>query len=323
MKFLFLNSAPIISFGMAKGFEQAGQTVRVINSTAEHQRDKNFLFDLIADYKPDFAFTEGGDSLQNILFPALHTMNVEHIYWAIEDPPDYERLSLPYARNSKFVFTPCEECISWYAGQGIEAGLLNFACLPEFHKKVPREEAYSHDIIFVGNNYNRHTCRVIGREIVLIPVIEHGYDVKIYGNDWWLNPFFGYTLEEKHYGGYLAYENLPAAYSSSKIVLGMHSVDSSKTMMSMRTFEVLGCGAFYLTQWTPAIENLFENHKHLVWTKSAQETVALVDYYLSHDKEREEIARQGQEFVYQNHTYLHRADVVLQMVQNRQKGVVL
>lgn len=317
MKFLFLNSAPIIKYGMAKGFEQAGQTVKVINTAAEYNNDKNFLYSLINEYHPDYAFTEGGDSLQNILFPALHNMKVNHIYWAIEDPPDFELLSLPYAKNSRYIFTPCEECISWYAKHGIKAEYLHFGCMPDFHKHLPHNDRYSHDIIFVGNNYSRHSSRVHGRETILKPIIEHGYDIKVYGNNWWLNPFYGYTIDENHYGGYLAYENLPAAYSSSKIILGMHSVNNSKTMMSMRTFEALGCGAFYLTQWTPAIENHFENHKHLVWSRSAEETVSLVDYYLAHDKEREQIAKQGQEFVYQNHTYLHRTKTILEAIKNQ------
>lgn len=317
MKFLFLNSAPIIIYGMAKGFERAGQTVKVINTAFEYNNDKNFLTKLVDEFKPDYAFTEGGDSLQDILFPALHNLKVKHIYWAIEDPPDYERLSLPYAKNSRYVLTPCEECIHWYAKEGIKAKLVLFGCMPDFHKRVQHDNHYSHDIIFVGNNYNRHSSRVLGRDIILKPIIERDYNIKVYGNNWWLNPFFGYTLDEKHYGGYLAYEKLPVAYSSSKIVLGMHSVNNSKTMMSMRTFETLGCGAFYLTQWTPAIENLFENHKHLVWSKSAEETISLVDYYLAHDKERELIAKQGQEFVYQNHTYLHRANTILETIKNQ------
>lgn len=316
MKFLFMNSAPIIKYGLMKGFAQAGQTVKVINTALEYSKDKDFLIKLVDEFKPDFAFTEGGDSLQDILFPALHTMKVKHIYWAIEDPPDYESLSLPYAKNSRYVFTPCEECIAWYAKQGIKAQLLLFGCQPDFHKPVQPDVNYSHDIIFVGNNYSRHSSRIIGRDIILKPIIERDYNIKVYGNNWWLNPFYGYTLDEKYYGGYLAYENLSIAYSSSKIVLGMHSVNTSKTMMSMRTFETLGCGAFYLTQWTPAIENLFENHKHLVWSKSAEETISLVDYYLVHDKEREEIAKQGQEFVYKNHTYLHRANTILDAIIN-------
>lgn len=317
MKFLFVNSAPIIKYGMAQGFEKAGQTVKVINTSFEYNNDKNFLYHLMNEYQPDYAFTEGGDALFEILFPELHYLKVKHIYWAIEDPPDFETLSLPFARNSSHVFTPCEECIVQYALQGIRSNYLNFACMPEFHKKVSREERYSHDIIFVGNNYSRHSSRVHGRDTILKPIIEHGYDIKVYGNNWWLNPFYGYTIDKNHYGGYLPYESLPAAYSSAKIILGMHSVDNSKTMMSMRTFEALGCGAFYLTQWTPAVENIFENHKHLVWSKSAEETIALVDYYLKHDDERAQIAKQGQEFVYQNHTYLHRAKTILDAIKNQ------
>jgi spore maturation protein CgeB len=116
-----------------------------------------------------------------------------------------------------------------------------------------------------------------------------------------------FRLEKCYYGGYLPYERLPAAYSSAKIVLGLHSVDSSPSMMSMRTFEALGCGAFHLTQWTPAIENYFSNHKHLVWSKSPEETMELAQYYLGKEHLREKIARTGQQEVYDKHTYLHRA----------------
>lgn len=320
MKFLFVNSAPIIRYGLGQGFKQAGETVKIINTALEYQKDKNFLSKLIDEFKPDFAVTEGGESLQNILFPALKEKGIKHIYWAIEDPPDFERLSLPFAKNSDYTFTPSQECIGHYKKHGIEAHLLMFACLPSFHKRVKPEKKYMHDIIFVGNNYYRHSARVWGREIILKPLIARNYNLKVYGNHWWLDPSYGYVLNEEFYGGYLQYEDLPTAYSSVKIVLGMHSVDTCKTMMSMRTYEVLGCGAFFLTQWTPAIENLFENHKHLVWSKSAEETVELVNYFLKHDQEREKIAKQGQEFVYKYHTYLHRANTILNVITGNKAG---
>lgn len=319
MRFLFVNSAPIISHGLGQGFRLIGEEVKIINTALEYSKNIMFLPKLLDEYKPDFAFTEGGVSLQRILFPALRDKRVKHIYWAIEDPPDFQNLSLPYAKQSHYVFTPAQECIAWYKTNDIVAHYLNFACLPTFHKRVKADARYAHDIIFVGNNYKRHQSRVEGREIILKPLIEKNFNIKVYGNNWWLDPYYDYVLESKFYGGYLPYEELPAAYSSAKIVLGMHSVNTSKTMMSMRTFEVLGCGAFYLTQWTPAIENLFENRKHLVWSKSAEETVDLVNYYLKHEREREKIARQGQEYVYRYHTYLHRAKDVMRVIEKGRK----
>lgn len=315
MKFLFVNSAPIIIHGIAQGFQAIGEDVKVINTALEYSKDKNFLEKLLDSYKPDFAFTEGGMSLQEILFPTLHEKGVKHIYWAIEDPPDFLNLSLPFAKESAYVFTPARECLDWYSEQGIKAYYLHFGCLPTFHKRVPPQDKYSHDIIFVGNNYSRHKSRVCGREIILKPIIERKFNITIYGNSWWLDPFYGYVIDKKIYGGYLPYTELPAAYSTAKIVLGMHSVDTSPTMMSMRTFEALGCGAFYLTQWTPAIENLFKNREHLVWSKSREETIDLVNYYLKNDTARERIARKGQEYVYKYHNYADRAKEITNIIK--------
>lgn len=113
----------------------------------------------------------------------------------------------------------------------------------------------------------------------------------------------------------MANEDLPAACATSRIILGLHSVDTSQTMMSMRTFEILGSGGFYLTQWTAAIEKMFVNHQHLVWTRSREETLDLVNYYLSRPDLRKKIARQGQAEVYRRHTYQHRVSQILPYLQ--------
>ena len=150
---------------------------------------------------------------------------------------------------------------------------------------------------------------------VLQPLIEQGYDVQVYGNEWWLDPNQAYTIPASHYGGYMANEDLPAACASASIILGLHSVDTSRTMMSMRTFEILGCGGFYLTQWTPAVEEMFINHHHLVWSKSREETLDLVKYYLQHPELRQRIALQGQSEVYQKHSYQQRVREIMPYLQ--------
>ncbi|WP_407312164.1 glycosyltransferase [Desulfosporosinus sp. SB140] len=80
----------------------------------------------------------------------------------------------------------------------------------------------------------------------------------------------------------------------------------SPAMMSMRTFEALGCQAFFQTHWSPTIENTFKNYVHLVWSRHPEETLELVHFYLSREDLRQKIARHGQEEVYRNHTYHHR-----------------
>lgn len=83
-------------------------------------------------------------------------------------------------------------------------------------------------------------------------------------------------------------------------------MNTSPTQTSVRTFEIMGTGGFYLTCYTSSHENLFKNHEHLVWSASPEQTVELIDYYLKHDDERTAIASKGQAEIFGKHTYYHR-----------------
>lgn len=312
MKFLFTTNSPLVTHGLGKALQEYGHEVEMLDMASLYERDPGCLEALVAGINPDFVVSEGGwYNFWDSLVHTLAILNIHHIYWAREDPPFFDSLSLPYGRSCKLVFTTAQECLDLYHAHGIEAHLLMFACLPSFHKRIEPDSRYISDLMFVGTNFGRFEPRERGIDIILRPLVERNFSIKIYGNEWWLDSSREFFIHSNIYGGWLDYEETRSAYASSKIILGVHSVDNSPTMMSMRTFEILGCGAFFLTQWTPAIENLFENHIHLVWSKSPEETLHLVDYYLSNPEARERIARQGQAEVYKKHTYNHRAQDML------------
>lgn len=302
MKILFANTAPIVLYGLGPALADGGHEVRYVFLDNEPS-----LLPFIEEFQPHLVFNDGGTQRMHKLFPLLNELGIPHVYWAIEDPVCFDFLSLPYAQKSALVFTPCQESIPQYQQHGVQAHLLPFACHPAYHRRVPADPRFHHDLVFVGNNYNYHPARQKGIATLLQPLIDHQYNLMIYGNEWWLDPNQGYTIPPAFYGGYMANEDLPAACAAAKIFLGLHSVDTSQTMMSMRTFEIMGSGGFYLTQWTQAIEEMFVNHHHLVWTRSREETLDLVNFYLQRHDLREKIARQGQEAVYERHTYHHRA----------------
>lgn len=310
MRILFANTAPIITRGIGQVFADLGHQVQYVFLDQEES-----ILPFVQNFSPDFVFNDGGINRMHKLFPILEELGIPHVYWAIEDPVSFDDLSLPYALKSYLTFTPCQENLPLYQQHGINAHLLMFGCHPTFHHSVPSDLRFNRDIIFVGNNYAYHPARQQGVDNILQPLIQNGFDIAIYGNEWWLDPSMPFTIPAHCYAGYMANEDLPAACSTARIMLGLHSVDTSATMMSMRTFEILGSGGFYLTQWTPAIEHFFVNHHHLVWTRSPQETVDLVNFYLARPDLREKIARQGQAEVYQRHTYHHRVQEILPWLQ--------
>lgn len=306
MRVFFTNTAPIIKYGIGQAFADLGHDICLANVALDDTWQE-----ALDEFGPDLVFTDAGWGIAYKLLPVLKRRHLPHIYWAIEDPPYLETLSMAYARQADAVFTTCRESISTYRQKGVYADLLMFGCHPAYHRRMDPQHRFNHDIAFVGNNYFEFPARLWGAQCLLRPLLDAGYNIKIYGNEWWLDENRPFYIRPDQYGGYLGNEELPALCSSVPIVLGLHSVDNSKTMTSMRVFEILGSGGFFLSQWTPAMEHLFRNHHHLIWSKSAGETRELVDHYLQNPAARERIALQGQEEVYTNHSYHQRVQQIL------------
>jgi spore maturation protein CgeB len=316
MNILFLNDSSLLCQGLASGFS-ATDCIRYLPVRLPDWEDR--LTEMLRTWKPDFALAEGVSisTVAGKLFPLLRRHSLPLIYWAIDDPPDWRRMSRPLGRGSSLVLTPAQECLPLYRREKIRALYFHFACNPAFHHPTEPSPEYTCDLLLVANYYTSYVQRKIGLETILTPLRSGPFHLKVFGDEHWLANTDHYTLPPEIYQGYLPYEYLPCAYSSAKIVLGLHSVIDSPTMMSMRTFEALGCRAFFLTHWSPALENLFQNHVHLVWSRHPDETVELVRFYLSRDDLRRKIAHQGQGEVYRNHTYQHR----IQAVRDRLAGL--
>ncbi|HWQ72800.1 MAG TPA: glycosyltransferase [Desulfitobacteriaceae bacterium] len=309
MKILCLNNSGLLTHGLISGLSAADE-VRFLPVEQSDWADK--LTSLLRTWKPNFALADGVSviTVAGKLFPLLRKLKLPLVYWAIDDPPDWRRMSLPLARGASLVLTPAAECIGRYRQQGIKAIYFNFACNPAFHRHLEPSKHLTADLLLVANYYTSYPQRKTGLEIILTPLLNFPCNLRVYGNEHWQDNTDNYILPPGTYGGYLAYSDLPAAYSSAKIVLGLNSVTDSPTMMSMRTFETLGCGAFFLSHWTPALENMFRNHVHLVWSRHPDETLELVRFYLSRDDLRQKIALQGQAEVYRLHTYVQRIQAV-------------
>lgn len=92
MRVLFSNEAPLIKYGLAPGFEQAGHEVKVIQGDYDRlwgqpvSEQIKRLNKAINSFKPDFIFTEGhpGFDIPNTCQVARN-LSVPHLYWAIED----------------------------------------------------------------------------------------------------------------------------------------------------------------------------------------------------------------------------------------------
>lgn len=103
-------------------------------------------------------------------------------------------------------------------------------------------------------------------------------------------------------GGVSTLTEMPKVFQASKINLNM-TMRPIETGLSLRIWDILGCGGFLLTNYQAEIPDYFEIGRDLETYESLEELEEKVHYYLSHEEERVEIAINGYEKVANYHTY--------------------
>lgn len=92
---------------------------------------------------------------------------------------------------------------------------------------------------------------------------------------------------------------------------------------NMRLFEAAACGVFQLTNETPGVRTWLTPGEHLVTYRDLDELRRLAEYYLHHPDERRQIAQAGQAHAYTHHTYRHRAETLVTLIQHTTVGTSL
>lgn len=95
---------------------------------------------------------------------------------------------------------------------------------------------------------------------------------------------------------------MPIIFYQSKINLNL-TAKSIRSGLSLRIFDVLGCEGFLITNYQAELPEHFNIGEDLEAYTSLDDLMGKCEYYLSHDKERREIAHNGFEKVKKYHTY--------------------
>ncbi len=105
-------------------------------------------------------------------------------------------------------------------------------------------------------------------------------------------------------------DEAPFVFASSKINLNM-TAPNIEDGIPLRTFDVISAGGFLLTDYRPAIADVFEIGKDVAVYDGIDDLVDKAKYYISHDNERERIAASGFAKLSSRHTYGHRIRKIL------------
>lgn len=291
-----------------KGFEEAGYEVHALDFRACTRENglKNTwktVLNWLDTFHPDIVFVNKGE-----VFKPIHIKTLKLRCRLNGDKPKWlmfygdHLLSLPtfLKKNAKsFDGILVETDDPEFCDPLLKAGARNVfyhhsATDLSVFRKLPQVKETS-DVAFFGNNYNTFPLSKKRREIIAA-LIHSDFKLKIYGaSSWW-----GYS------NGLRWGDDFARAASESKIIVGISTTSGMNKFASNRIWNSMACG-MHLTYWFKGIDEIFENHKHLVWFESVAEMLDLVNYYTRNDEKRLEIYKNGLEFIKNGHTYYHRA----------------
>jgi len=170
----------------------------------------------------------------------------------------------------------------------------------EFRPSAP-DPRYSHEVAYLGMYHPGKSASVVERMLGE----ASGYGLAIYGGGWDRHPSLSGCWR-----GLLPFEDIPKLYSSAKVVLGMtEERQKAAGMINNRVFEALSCGACFVSEYFPALEEAFGDA--VLYSRRRGDTSRHLDRLLADDSGREEMASRGRELILRSHTYAQRTEEIL------------
>ena len=106
------------------------------------------------------------------------------------------------------------------------------------------------------------------------------------------------------------YATAPFVYDKAKININI-SLRSIHTGIPLRCFEILGSGGFLLSNYQADFTDCYVDGEDYVSFGSKEDMLDKIEYYLTNEKERREIAENGLRKTMENHTYIKRFKAML------------
>lgn len=101
----------------------------------------------------------------------------------------------------------------------------------------------------------------------------------------------------------------------SKLVINRHGAVAGPYAVNMRMFESTGSGALLVTEAKQNLRDLFEPDREVLAYHSQQEAAELAAAVLADPARLDAIARAGQQRTLNEHTYAHRAEALIDVIE--------
>lgn len=122
------------------------------------------------------------------------------------------------------------------------------------------------------------------------------------------------TLTNVDFRGFADYvTEMPFIFRDSKINLNI-TLRSILSGIPLRCLDVMGAGGFLLSNYQPELAEYFIDGQEMVMYESQDDLLGKIEYYLGHEKEREEIALCGKEKIKKEFSYEKKMKEIFEVV---------
>lgn len=111
------------------------------------------------------------------------------------------------------------------------------------------------------------------------------------------------------------WQEMPIVFHNSKININF-TIPNIIDGTPLRVLDIMACHGFCLTTYRKDLLRHFENGKELVIFEGKEDLLRKVDYFLEHEKEREQIAENGYQKIKKYHTYSIRLKEMFRILGN-------
>jgi len=257
------------------------------------------LIDKILKHNPKFCLVTMGRSFDHSLFQKLRDNGIFLVQWI---PDEYGPSDSPgglWLDKLKGVYNllMCETkgiipTLKDYADEVIWIPMYfdqryHLAGVPK-RENIIAQNTFKRDLVFMGGeNEQQGTIRKR-----FLEKLEKNYNLT------WIGRKGGE-------GHYIVGAQMSNEYVRSKIGLNFinDKLNQYELGMSNRAFKTIGSGCFLITQKVKGIEELLIPGKHCITydPHDFDDLKSKIDYYLKHEVEREQIAKEGQQHVLKNY----------------------
>ncbi len=258
------------------------------------ERMNSELIETVETYRPDIVLCiMYQDQIDKQTFKEMSGLGSVVAGWFCDDRVRFDDYSKIYAPCLDFSITTDAFCVPKYRALGCNPILTQWGSTPElFRPRAVTERIY--DVSFIGGPHG-------GRTEYIKFLESKGIKINWFGKD---------------SSNFLDIPGQNRVISSSKINLNFSGNGRYPHIKQIKTrfFEIPAAGGFLLSEYAPHIEQFYVLGKQIATFTSAEELLARIRHYLSHEKVRETIRNAGYRRAIREHTYVRRFSGILDII---------